>query len=359
MAFFEVNNVKIVGMSAAVPQQEVLTSENDSFKDKEAAELFVKQTGVESRRISYTLTALDLEYEAAEKLINDLGWDRKEIGAIVVVTMFPDYILPNNACILQDRLGLSKECFAQDISLGCSGWPYGLSVISSLLSKGDIKKALLLTGESKVIFSFPMDDIGKMFAHGASATALEYDPKALCLKFSFGTDGSGYKTIIVPKSGMREMVYSSEPPKGKTDATEKYSVETRMNKMDLYAFCMSMVPRAIREHCNYFHTNYNDSDYIVFHQANKSINFRIAKKLNIELDRFPSSIQNFGNLYASSIPVTIVTQLKHKVENDKKDFFCAGYGVGLSWGIVQFSTEGLFLSDLVEVSELTGESEWI
>ena len=54
---------------------------------------------------------------SAEKLIADLNWNKEEIGAIVFVSQTADYWLPATSCILQNRLGLSKECMPPMVRL--------------------------------------------------------------------------------------------------------------------------------------------------------------------------------------------------------------------------------------------------
>jgi 3-oxoacyl-[acyl-carrier-protein] synthase-3 len=144
MAFFEFNNVQISGFAAAVPKQVV--SPKSLSKDYDDDD-FIKSTGVEKVHIG-DLTTSDLCYEAALQLLSDLSWKKEDIDILVFVSQTADYILPATACILQDRLKLSKECYTIDISLGCSGWTYGLSVVSGLLSNGGMKKALLLVGDA-------------------------------------------------------------------------------------------------------------------------------------------------------------------------------------------------------------------
>ena len=128
MAFLEFNDVRIAGVSAGVPQTVIsnytLKSGIDISSDY-TPEAFVSTTGVEERRCSETLCTSDLCFAAAEKLIAELGWDKSEIEALVFVSQTADYILPATACVLQDRLRLSKECYAEDIALGCSGWVDG------------------------------------------------------------------------------------------------------------------------------------------------------------------------------------------------------------------------------------------
>ena len=126
-----------------------ISCKRENISKDYTSEDYVKATGVVQRHVSYTLCTSDLCYAAAEKLIADLQWDKSEIGALVFVSQTADYILPATSCILQDRLGLSKECYATDCALGCSGWVYGLSQVLSLIATGEIKKALLLAGDAK------------------------------------------------------------------------------------------------------------------------------------------------------------------------------------------------------------------
>lgn len=127
MAFCEFKNVRIAGIAAGVPKNiaSILDGEEDVIlAEGTSAEDFVEATGVKERRVSQKLTTSDLCCVAAEQLIADLGWNKDEIDAIFFVSQTADYILPATSCIIQDRLGLSKECYATDIALGCSGWVY-------------------------------------------------------------------------------------------------------------------------------------------------------------------------------------------------------------------------------------------
>ena len=122
-------NLKIAGFAAGVPKA-VTRSEDAIHSADYDASSFIETTGIKERRISNDFTTSDLCCAAAERLISDLGWDKSEIDILIFVSQNADYILPATACILQDRLGLKKECYAEDIALGCSGWVYGLSTIA-------------------------------------------------------------------------------------------------------------------------------------------------------------------------------------------------------------------------------------
>lgn len=140
MSFFEFKNVRIAGFSAGVPHNTVENDNDAVHSAKYDASAFVETTGVKKRHISNDYTASDLGFVAAERLIEALKWDRSEIDILIFVSQHADYILPATACILQDRLRLSKDCYTEDIALGCAGWVYGLSNVVSLLSSGTAKK---------------------------------------------------------------------------------------------------------------------------------------------------------------------------------------------------------------------------
>ena len=140
MALFSIEKVRIDGVSACVPRNSVSNLDYALLTERER-QLFVKTTGIEKRRLAdKNITTSDLCFHAAEKLIEELGWDKSEIGLLIFVTQSADYIIPATAPILQDRLGLSMQTMAFDINLGCSGYVYGLSVASSLVSSQSSQK---------------------------------------------------------------------------------------------------------------------------------------------------------------------------------------------------------------------------
>lgn len=348
MAFLDVRNVRIAGFAAGVPKNVAsnLDKSEASFSQNYDNEDFVKTTGVVERRLSMHLTTSDLCYAAALRLIDDLKWQKDEIDAIVFVSQTPDYILPATACILQDRLGLSKECYATDISLGCSGWVYGLSSAATLMQNGTIKKALLMVGDARK--RGKLASLDPLFGHAGTVTALEYKEGADGFKFHFGTDGSGFDAIITPDGGSRNPVRPESFDVEVIDGKEYNRLQTRMKGMDVFSFGISVPPKSIKKLGENYGFDYKDFDYYVFHQANMKMNNMIVKKLKLEPEKVPSCMSHFGNTSSASIPLTIVTELKGKVEDRRVKFICCGFGVGLSWGTVAFATDGIVISDLVE-----------
>jgi 3-oxoacyl-[acyl-carrier-protein] synthase-3 len=355
MAFLEFKNVRIAGISAGVPSNVVDNMEGgERFSADYSPADFIETTGVRERRWTNSLTTSDLCVHAAEKLIADLAWDKQEIEALVFVSQTADYILPATSCIIQDRLGLSKECFTLDISLGCSGWVHGLSVVASLMQNGTVRRALLLAGDAKLRYN----DSDPLFGHAGTATAIEFVEDAEGFMFHFGTDGSGYDAIIIPDGGARNGISMHSFDEEVIDGKSYNRLQDRMKGMDVFSFGISTAPKSVKKLAEHNCFDYLDYDFFVFHQANMKMNNMIAKKLKLDAEKVPSSMAHFGNTSSASIPITIVTELQNKVEGHKK-FICCGFGVGLSWGTVAFKSDNLFISDLVEVDEEKGESKWV
>ena len=351
MAFLEFKNVRIAGISAGVPKNVVSNytrKQGEDISVDYTPEAFVETTGVKERRCSETLTTSDLSFAAAEKLIADLGWEKSEIEALVFVSQTADYFLPATACILQDRLGLKKECYAEDVALGCSGWVYGLSNVVSLVSTGSIKKALLLAGDAKKRSIMKRDPL---FGDAGTATAIEYAEGATGFKFHFGTDGSGFDAIIAPDGGSRNQVTLESFELKEYEGKMMHSLQTHMKGMDVFSFGITTAPKSVKKLAERFGFDYLDADYVIFHQANMKMNNQIVKKLKLNPERVPSCMYRFGNTSSASIPLTIVGELRGKFENKPTKFICCGFGVGLSWGTVAFETNGILIPEIVEVED--------
>lgn len=352
MAYLAIKNVRIAGISAGVPKRTICNLHLQNLSADYDAAAFVETTGVFERHID-DLTASDLCVPAAERLIADLNWDKQEIDAVIFVSQHADYILPATSCIIQDRLGLSKECYAEDIALGCSGWVYGLSTVCSLVASGSIKKALLLNGDAKK--RIQCED--PLFGFAGTVTALEYAEGDEGFKFHLGTDGSGYDAIIIPDGGARNQVSERSFLLEEIDGRKYTRLESRMKGMDVFSFGISTAPKSVKSLAEHFGINYHEYDFLLLHQANMKMNNIIAKKLRFASEKVPTSMYYFGNTSSASIPLTMVTQLKNRADVETK-YICCGFGVGLSWGTVAFKTNHVVLSDLVFV-EKNEEERWI
>jgi 3-oxoacyl-[acyl-carrier-protein] synthase III len=339
VGFLAVKNTAIRAIYTSVPKQKVFTKDYEWVTIAER-DLFAKTTGIIERRVaSSTTTCSDLCFQAADELLNDLNC-RDQIDLILFVSQSPDYFLPSTAVILQDKLGLSKNTVAFDINLGCSGYVYGLTVIGQFLQNGNFRKALLLCGDKSTISTNYQDkSTFPLFGDAGSATLLEFDKSADEWFAHLASDGSGKDSIII------EHGHSRHPYGSVSDEYIEYEpgvIRTKkhlaLNGMDVFNFALKEVAPSIKLMLENFDINIDDIDYFVLHQANKLINESVRKKLKVAPEKVPYSIQNFGNTSSASIPLTICTCLKEKIESDQLTLLLAGFGVGFSWGSVVLKT---------------------
>jgi 3-oxoacyl-[acyl-carrier-protein] synthase-3 len=351
MATFSVNNIAIKGISCCVPKNTERNIDLDILTQEEIQK-FIDATGVEERRIATKeICTSDLCCEAAEKLIKDLNWQKEEIEILVFVSQTADYILPVSAAILQDRLGLSTNCIAFDVPLGCSGYVYGMSIIASMMNSTGIKKGLLLAGDtSSKLLSKTDKSTVPLFGDGGSATAFELDEKADVLLFDLGTDGSGYKTIIVNDGGSRNrtnsesLTYHTISP-----GIERNACQLILDGMDVFSFGISQAPKTVNKLIEKFEIDKDAINHFVFHQANLMMNKMIVKKLKLPVEKVPYSLKEFGNTSSTTIPLTIVTELKDSLTNTSQDLILCGFGVGLSWGTAKIRLDNVVIPDLIEI----------
>lgn len=349
MAFLDIKNVAIKGMSACTPKTMCCISDIYKWGGYEG---FANSTGIKSRRVAdSTTTASDLCFQAANTLINSLGWTKSEIQALVFVSQTPDYILPATSCVLQNKLGLSNDCYTLDISLGCSGWVYALSVIASLMQNGTIKRGLLLAGDTVTKLCSPEDkSTYPLFGDAGTATALEYDESSEGIKFVFNTDGAGYETIICRAGAYRTPV--SEESLKLTSVDENISrrgVDLELDGMDVFSFGITKAPKSVKQLCEHFEIDKDSVDIFSFHQANKMMNEMIRKKLKLAEEKVPYCMDEFGNTSCASIPLVLVTREADKLRTSTMKHIACGFGVGLSWGSAYFETDKIIIPELIEV----------
>lgn len=341
MAIFSIPNITLKGIAVCLPENKVSNYNCDLLTEKEQ-KLFVKTTGIENRRIADEgVCASDLCIDSAEKLIRALNWNKSEISVLVFVTQTPDYITPSTAIILQERLQLPTSCLAFDVNLGCSGYVYGLSIISSLLQNIPNGKGLLLVGDISSACISPIDkSTVPLFSDAGSATALAQEDNKIGLHFNLENDGKGFDTIIIREGGYRKAFNEySLTYKEVSEGIKRNAIQLVLNGIDVFNFSISRVPENIKNLL--FHKNIKESEinYYLLHQANKIINDTISDNFEGNAEKFISSLKDYGNTSSASIPVTIVTQIAKEIESKKLHLLLCGFGVGLSWGSVYVETE--------------------
>lgn len=351
MPIQHIKNISIKGIAACVPKH---TQDNRTLAllgNEEQIQKYIDTTGVITRHTveGQELRASDLAYEAANKLIEELGWDRNSIDCLIFVSQTPDYILPATACVLHGRLALSNDCFSMDISLGCSGWIYGVTTIATLLQNGGFKRGLMLAGDTSTLTKSPKDkSTYPLFGDAGTATAIEYQNGAEGIRVHTATDGKNYEAIIIPDGGFRNMYNeNSNVEEEFEEGIIRKRIDTSMDGAAVFTFGITKAPRSVKSLLEHFQIEIDSIDHFVFHQANKFMIEKIRSKLKIPAEKVPYSLDEYGNTSSSSIPLTIVARLREQVMSKETAILACGFGVGLSWGSIHFKAEDLVCPDII------------
>ena len=353
MARWNIHNVRMTGVSACVPK-EVVHSEDFPFFDKEGAEVFNNTVGILERRLGPdSLCASDMCQAAAEKLLAELGWEKESVDMLVFESVTGDYKTPPTSCLLQDRLGLSEDCFCVDIPMGCCGCMYAMNVAGNMLSNGDIRRALLLIGDTALRMG-SMQDKSRvpLFGDMGTAIALEYDPSAQPIMIDFHTQGSGYKALMTPHGGYRHPITEeSFVQEDYGNGIIRAPKDTLIDGLAVFTFAISKPAKTVANMMEELHIDKdNDIDYYLIHQANKLIVDRLVKKLKLPAEKVPYNLEEFGNTGGASVPGLMVTRLREQLQQEGyKRLLCSSFGLGLSWGTMLLNVEKLVIPELIEI----------
>lgn len=352
MAFLKFQGIGVTALAGAVPHTVIDNYKYTQYFPEDQVREVVDKVGIYERRFADAKTcSSDLCFAAAEKLIEDNRIDRSEIDLLIFISQTPDYRMPATSVLLQDRLGLPNSTIAFDINLGCSAFIYGLSVAYSFMQNSGLRKALILDGETRSKVYSPKDRRSAfLFGDGGVAALVERNEKFGESFFSLNSDGSRGDLIKINAGGYR-MPSSVETLKEKVvDEYGNIRSEEQgyMHGGDVFNFVIREIPRDIKRIVEWSGVDIQSLDYYVFHQANNFINSYLAKKLKLDTAKIPSTIAKYGNTSSVSVPLTIVDQLKGKL-NGKKHLMLSAFGVGMTWATAFVSFEDCQISDIVEV----------
>lgn len=331
----KISGIEITHISACVPSNKESIADINCLSN---ASRFSKVTGIKHRRVADKTTLVsDLILSACNKIFNSSS-DLlvSDVDILIVITQTGDNTAPGVALKLHERLGLNKNCICFDINLGCSSYPYGISVISSMLKSLNLNTGILCIGDVSTKLCHEKDPTTyPLFGDAGSCTVLKnsgFDD----IFVNLYSDGSGRNDIIIPSSSLA----SEFPPSGiDFNSGVKNNSNMSLNGANVFSFAINKAPSSINE----LITKYNLTvDTIFLHQANKKINNFIEKKLSMPDVKFPSSLEDYGNTSSVSIPLTICS---HYSSNNSLAFveesiLCCGFGVGLSWGSISFRFNG-------------------
>ena len=333
MTSFTTHPLRLAGIVSALPQAVV---ENDSLSEAFGAETMKKiiaATGIERRPVSDGHTVSDLAVTAAQVLLEKLDWAPDSIGLLIVVTQTPDYPLPSTAAVIQQRLSLPTSVAAFDLSLGCSGYVYGLSVAASLMQAAAIKRTLLVAGDmTSRMISDDNRALAPLFGDAVAVTALESSVDG-GLAFDLGTDGSGAPYLISKTGGL---VAPGKP-------------ELFMDGTQVMAFSLKQVAPSIARALETAGITIDAVDHVILHQANAMMLKTLGHKIKARDDQMVYAVRDFGNTSSTSIPLAICDHLNRNPAAGEQTFLLCGFGVGWSWATAVWKTQAPALHDIVRV----------
>lgn len=342
---------EIVAISSAVPMNKLeLKDLSDCFSELEIKKI-IRTTGISSVRISSEdITASDLCFESAEKLIIETKIPRSSIGALIFVSQTPDYKLPQTSHILQSRLGLNKETYCIDIPLGCSGYIHGLLQASLLLNSGCCNYALVLAGDttSKMINNLDRS-LRMVFGDAGSATLVKIGNENSV--FSINSDGSGADQLIIPAGGARTPItLETSIVKIAEDGNMRSNEDLYMDGIGIFNFAINEVPPMFERLINEANWKREEVGTVVFHQANKFMIDYLRKRMNLKSIQVPIDIEIYGNTGPSTIPLLLSNKGNSLGEFQKLEkTILLGFGVGLSWAGVTCNLKDTHFIEPIEI----------
>ncbi len=246
----------------------------------------------------------DMCVRAFENLQNSHAINKEEIECCIVVTQNPDFNLPHTAAIVHGKLDLPTNCAAFDISLGCSGFVYGLSNIISFMKNNGMKKGILFTSDQySDIVNTDDKNTALLFGDAATATLISDDATYVPIDFSFGTNGKDYKELMCDG-------------------------ELSMNGRAIFSFTATTAPKHIKALLEKNNLTDEDIEKYYLHQGSKYIVDTIRKRLKVNESKVPFDMAEYGNTTSSSIPIMLSKDID---KTSKGKVVLSAFGVGLSW----------------------------
>jgi len=315
----------VVGWGKYVPPR-VLTNDDLARSVDTSDDWIHTRTGITERRIAGDgETTASMAIKAAQQALEVASFNPSQLDLIIVATVTPDYLFPSTACLVQDALGAARAA-AFDLSAGCSGFIYGLSVATSLIAAGVYQNVLVIGAETlSRITDWTDRATCVLFGDGAGAVFLQANGAAGgVLSTVLGADGSGGDLLWLPAGGSRE------PASHRTVAEGLHRI--KMRGREVFRFAVRVMPAATRQVLEQAGLTLSDMKLVIPHQANQRIIEASARSLGLSPEAVFSNLEWYGNTSAASIPIALCEAAEQgRVQRDDL-VVCVGFGAGLTWG---------------------------
>jgi 3-oxoacyl-[acyl-carrier-protein] synthase-3 len=295
-------------------------------------EKIFKNTGIKKRfAVDEETLSSDFATACGEKFFQEFPVKKEDIDFLIFCTECPDYVAPATSCIIQHKLGLPISVGTMDLSFGCSGYSYGLSMAKALVESRMAQNVLFVTADIPTEFLPPNNTLlNLLFSDGASANLISLERTGRQLtNFVFGTDGSGERNLMIKNSAFKEA--KSADWYNDSENSNLPVGRMEMNGEAIFRFSLERVPELVKEILQKNNCKFGEIDLFVFHQASRIILKSLQRKLNIPEEKFFTNLADVGNTVSASIPIALVEAEKQRKIKPSMKILIAGFGVGYSW----------------------------
>lgn len=252
----------------------------------------------------------DLCVAAFDRLTGAERLRREGVDCLVVCTQNPDgHGIPHTSAVVHGKLALPEACAAFDVSLGCSGYVYGLWLVQSLMATSGFSRALLFTADPYSKIVDPNDkNTAVLFGDAATVTLLE--------------------AAAQPAQGWRAKGFVLATRGADGGVLHNRQGSLAMNGRAVFNFAATVVPQQVTECLRRESLRIEDVDLFLFHQGSKYIIDTLQRRLELPPEKVPLDLVDHGNAVSSSIPLMLAERLADQKLNR---IVLSGFGVGLSW----------------------------
>lgn len=314
---------KIIGTGSYLPK--LVISNNDLAKIVETSDDWISsRTGISSRHIATDETTTSMAVFAAIAAMENGNILPENIHMILVATTTPDNFVPTVSCQVQEKIG-AKNAVCMDLNAACSGFVYGMCVANAFIASGIYKNILLIGTEnlSKIV-DWKDRKTCVLFGDGAGAAIFS------------ATDRGIFKEKLISDGSLSKVLFC-KCRENHNAFTEKIKEEIDyiyMEGQEVFKFAVTRVPECIEELIEEAGVKKQDIKYYILHQANERILKSVAKRLSEDIEKFPISLNKYGNTSASSIPILLDKCNKEGLFLKGDKIIISGFGGGLTLGSV-------------------------
>jgi 3-oxoacyl-[acyl-carrier-protein] synthase-3 len=310
----------ISGIGSYLPPK-VLTNQDLEQLVNTSNEWIIERTGISERHIAGDdESSSSMGEQAARQALSDAGLVINDIDLIIVATCTPDNFFPSTACVLQQRLGMTRSAPAFDISAACAGFIYGLQIAQQYISNGAARHILVVCSE---VMSRTVDWQDRstciLFGDGAGAVVISASEEPGILDTRIHADGQ-YKDLL----------YLANHRAGQQIKAMPEHLHMRGN--EVFKLAVNMLGDLVETTLANNNLAKQDIDWLVPHQANIRIIQAIARKMHIPMEQVILTIAEHGNTSAASIPLALHAGIQQGKIKRGELLLCEAFGAGLAWG---------------------------